>query len=120
MTTQIEATGKGVVAARARGDFYWTREGTESVLCLVDGVAENGETFDAWVCNVEFEDSGAFKVKGLKVAGRLFEPDETVLGAKTREDVEAALIEQCKAHVRDHAEIDARHERLLEDLRAAA
>jgi hypothetical protein len=107
MTTQIEAADKEVVAARARGDFFWTREGTTSVLSMVDGVAANGETFDAWVCNVEFEDSGAFKVKGLKVAGRLFEPDETVLGAKTREDVEAALIEQCKAHVRKYAPYDA-------------
>jgi hypothetical protein len=114
MTKQIQAANAEVVTAQAIGDFYWTREGAESCLSLVDGPGG----VSAWVCNVEFFHNGVFEVRGLKIGGRQFEPNKTVLRAKTRDDVEAALIKQCQAHVREYAEIDARREQLVADLLA--
>lgn len=79
--------------SREVGELYWTREGNESVLHLVDGAGG----ISAWAGTVEFFDNGTFKVFGLKLLGALLEPDETVLNAKTRDEVEAALIVQCKS-----------------------
>ena len=83
----------------AKGDFSWMREGATSMLHVVDSVGAGGRQLSAFVAEIEFQDGGAFKVKGFKIGCSLIEPDATVLRATTRDEVEGAVITQAKGLV---------------------